>query len=245
MVKYDEEKRSYFDSSGNKYNRVSDILKAVEPIFPRDAIARAIAKRNGMTVDEVQAEWEVKAKATRDIGNEIHGALDDSNKGTLDGSNYWYLMAEVVHEKYFKEYSVVASEKILSSADFRLAGCVDRICYRNKTIADIRDFKTNEIKGVQYRDEYNKYFRDPLPWLENTNYNRLALQLSLYGLLMEDTTKYKVGNLAGIFIPPHDPMNHSYIPVPYMKLEAQLLIRHYMSENHVEPLRTEEVTPFS
>jgi len=48
--------------------------------------------------------------------------------------------------------------------------------------------------------------------------------------LVEEELGYKIGNLAIIFIPPTNPMNWKYIPIPYMKKEVEdLFTQHRLS----------------
>ena len=222
-LKFIEEGHRYV-KNGIDYKSVSKVISTVEPHFPARVIAQNIAKSQGTTVEEILEEWDRKRDMASQIGNDIHNALDEYNKKGISQDPYWNKIAEDLQKKLFSDYNHVDSEYMIESDKFKVAGTIDRLCYRNKQVVDIRDFKTNERKGIEYRDKYNKYMKDPLSYLENTNYNRYSLQLSCYGYLVEESLKYKIGNMALIYISPVDPMNWKYIPVPYMKREAEILL---------------------
>lgn len=221
-IKFIEEGHKYIKDD-IEYTSVSKILSLVEPVFPAKVIAKNIAKSQGTTIEEVLQEWKRKRDMASEIGNDIHNALDEFSKNGNSKDPYWERVAGNLEEELFSKYNAVDSEFVLHSDKYLAAGTADRLCYRNKNIIDIRDFKTNETRGIQYTDKYNKFMREPLGYLENTNYNRYCLQLSCYGFMVEEQLKYKIGNLALIFIPPVDPMGWQYIPVPYMKREAEIL----------------------
>ena len=222
-IEFIEEGHKYVKND-MEYTSVSKVISVVEPAFPAQIIAKNIAKSQGVSVEEVLQEWKRKRDMASEIGNDIHHALDEYSKNGKARDAYWNRMAEDLEAKLFSGYNAVDSEFILHSDKYLAAGTADRLCYRNKNVIDIRDFKTNETKGIQYCDKYNKFMTDPMGYLENTNYNRYAFQLSCYGVLVEEQLRYKIGNLALIYIPPVDPMNWQYIPVPYMKREAEILL---------------------
>jgi len=226
-ITFKAKEHKYFKDT-QEYNSVSSVLKTVEAPFPAEIIARNVAKSQGISKEEVLEEWKRKRDSAAEIGIEIHNAMDQySKQGECTSHSYWTDAAEDIEAKLFSKYDVSDSEVMLHSERYLIAGTADRVCYRNKNIIDIRDFKTNESKGIEYSDKYNKFMTGPLSHLENNNYNKYAMQLSCYGLMVEEELGYKIGNLAIVFIPPASPMDWKYIPVPYMKTEAEDLFKHY------------------
>lgn len=222
-LKFIEKDHKYF-KNGLEYNSVSKIIELVKPHFPANIIASNVAKSQGVSKEEILHEWKTARDMASQIGNDIHNALDQYSKNGVSKDLYWNDVARDIEKKLFSKYNTVDSEFMVHSDEHRVAGTVDRICYRNKNVIDIRDFKTNEKNGIVYEDKNKKFLSEPLSHLESTNYNTYALQLSIYGVLIEEMLNYKIGNLALIYIPPLNPMDWSYIPVPYMKKEAKALL---------------------
>lgn len=245
---FNAEKHEYRNPKGDLYTSVSQLIRKIEPKFPEYVVARNIAKRDNITIEEVLSEWKAKKNRAADVGKRIHEAMDSQIVNNLEATgadgDYWMKIAASTWD-IFKDYKAIDSEEILHSEEYGIAGTTDRICYRNKKVVDVRDFKTNEAKGIQYQNEQNQFLGEPLSWLEHTNYNTAALQLSSYAYLIEMTRGYKIGNLAIIFIPPYDPLNFEYIPVPYMKAEVKLLFEHHKATNNIESLPQWGLQPFS
>ena len=228
-IEFKEKEHKYFKGT-TEYSSVSKVISTVEPPFPAEVIARNIAKSQGVTKEEILEEWRQKRDSSTEIGNDVHRAMDQFSRNGICNDLYWNDTAKDIEKKLFSKYDVVDSEVVLHSDKFEIAGTADRLCYRNKHIIDIRDFKTNEVKGIVYADKYNKFMKGPLSHLENTNYNKYAIQLSCYGYLVEEELGYKIGNLALVFIPPTNPMDWQYIPVPYMRKEVEdLFIQHRLN----------------
>tara|TARA_R110002020_G_scaffold113252_7_gene260604 strand:+ start:1869 stop:2573 length:705 start_codon:yes stop_codon:yes gene_type:complete len=222
-LKFYEKEHKYFKNN-IEYKSVSKVIELVKPHFPTNIIAGNVAKSQGVSKEEILSEWKTTRELASQIGNDIHNALDEYSKNGVSKDLYWNNVAKDIENKLFKKFNTIDSEIKVHSDKYKVAGTIDRCCYRNKNVIDIRDFKTNEKNGIVYEDKYKKYLKEPLSHLESSNYNTYSLQLSIYGLLIEEMLNYKIGNLALIYIPPLDPMNWSYIPVPYMKKEAEALL---------------------
>lgn len=229
FITFNEQGHTYTDKEGYKYVSVSDLVGMVEPDFPAHVIAKAVAKKEKVNTETVLQRWEDAKQEAINIGNEIHRALKEYRTGEVK-NRYWLPMLMEVN-KIFNKYDSTDSEKMVYSKRHLVAGTADIICYRNRKIADIYDFKTNERRGIQFQDKYNKYLKSPLEWLENCNYNIYCLKLSLYGRLMELSLGYRVGKLGLIYISPFNAVEYETYPVPYMRAEVDILLEHHAREN--------------
>jgi hypothetical protein len=101
------------------------------------------------------------------------------------------------------------------------------------------DYKTNESKGIQFDSisrkdvvkHYNKYLLPPFDHLEACNYIIYSLQLSIYAFMAMETLGIRVGKLAIIFF--DNNFTPTYIPVPFMYHEAELLCRLNMTRKEL------------
>lgn len=230
FIIFDEDKHSYTDIHGNAYLSVSALLKKVTPEFPREAISRAVAKRDGKTQQEVLKEWDQLRDSAIVRGNAIHNALEHYAKTEKVLESNWEQMIKSVMGIY-DIYEKVYAEKRLYYVKGLICGTTDKMCYRGSNIMDYNDYKTNERNGIQYTSKYNKFLLDPVSHLEDCNYNKYALQISTYAYIGEKQFGYKAGRLSLTFIPPDNVNNWQRIPVPYMRAEVKNIVDWYMESD--------------
>lgn len=188
---------------GKQLTSVTTAVKELVPPFDRDTVAKVCAARDRITVDEVLAEWEAKAKASRDRGTDVHGyiesVLDGKADPILDAMNArlpemdafdaaWQAFRDRLNAK------VVIKETIVGDPELGIAGRVDVILdvtpKGEPTRRCLMDWKT----GARF--ETQGKFGNMLPPFESEGQCELAqysLQLSTYRLLlerMEPDTKY-------------------------------------------------------
>jgi hypothetical protein len=234
----------YFDIYGKEYTPVSTVLKSIVEPFNEKMMASRVAAKEGKTVEEVIAQWDMKRISAADYGTDIHGVLEKYYlTGILDDER----LTEVVNklDVFFRPYKVLYPETIFFDEKRYIAGTSDMPALRSKygtskkTIIDIFDYKTN-AKGISYfsgkqQDEnvnfYNKFMFEPVSHLEDTTYNKYALQLSLYGLLAENDPELQVGRLGIFHISPS--FQIKMIPVPYLKYEAMMVMDRFKELKHL------------
>jgi hypothetical protein len=245
-ITFKEDTHQYFDRNGEEYTSVSRVIRKVEPEFDRHtislAMARKKAKEDGISVDRAQeiilSEWDQKKDSSINHGNFIHGNIEAYLlSGTCDprviGPAKRIARFLSPFQKYFPEALVYSSK-------YKVAGQSDLVVQRQRTekgIHDFYDFKTNEQKGIyfdsikrkdgQVEKHYNRFLKEPLSHLEHCNYNTYALQLSLYAFVSEETFNFQIGRLGIIFIGKSGSIR--LYPVPYMKLEAKVLLEYHKS----------------
>ena len=265
-IKLTEPGHRYFDTDGLEYRSQSSFFKFFEETFDTEgqslATARKQLKQLGVTItpellleeqQKVKDNWSGIGTHASDHGTRIHNALDQYQKFG-DCPDYPELRTDCQRIlKQFMGYYKSFPEKVVYLEDLPfgqyagIAGTADRIMFRknssNPTV-DIIDYKTNIRKGIQFKSDYGKYFLDPINHLENCNYNKYALQLSMYAYMLEATYGFKIGNLAILFI--DKDMKDTRIPVPYMKWEIMQMLFKYaeLSKNHQEQQEDTE-NPFN
>lgn len=215
------------------------------------SLAKQVGRENEtayvqMLQQDLLAQW----KETKDIANirgtHIHKVIEECipflNENHLvlleqiikkcNSQNYYEALKTIIFslQKYFRNYS----EMILYSEIYNVAGTSDHIGLRQNTknsLIDIDDWKTNEFSydSIKVKEgvvrHYNKMLLPPFDYLEESKYMDLALQLSIYGVLLEHTYPgAKVGRLTGHNIDHQG--NYTMLPVPYMRMEAIAILEH-------------------
>lgn len=235
-VRFEEKKHQYFnDSTGDELTSVSRVIQSVSVPFDREGISRIMAKGDPEKQKEILAEWDAKKDSSIDRGNWIHDALE---KYAIDGS----IEPELKHvakqvRPILKEAYRFFPEALIYSMHYRAAGQSDLVVQRQrseKSVFDFYDYKTNESKGIEFDsvsrkkdpvNHYNRFLLPPLDHLEDCNYNKYALQLSIYAFMAQTTYGIKVGKLKILFID-NDLVLHQ-LPVPFLKMEAKALLEHH------------------
>ena len=87
FIKFDSGKHIYTDASNNTYTSVTQLIRLVQNEFPKNVIARNIAKRDGKTVEEVLAEWAAIGKEASDHGTMVHSIIESCLNQEEDAIN--------------------------------------------------------------------------------------------------------------------------------------------------------------
>lgn len=238
-IYYEDKTHQYFNKQGVEYTGVTKLLKSIQVPFDRQGmslmVAKSVAKESGISVEQAQkellADWDKSRDSSLEKGDYVHDGLENY---ILTGKYEEDLKPSVVYmQTLLKGYYRFWPEIILFSHAHRTAGRTDLVLQRQKSkvpVLDFFDYKTNESKGIRFdsissRDgvvkHYNRYFLPPFDHLEACNYTLYALQLSIYAFMAMTTLNIKVGKLAIIFF--DNSFIPTYIPVPFMYLEAKML----------------------
>ena len=241
-VTFEPKYHRYHNTSGQEYRSVSKLLNSIEVPFDRQGISMAMAKGSKAKQAEILAEWDRKRDSSIERGNWIHDNLEKFHKlGICDDA-----LSPVVQQikPLYKDYFRVYTEVLVSNSEYKVAGQTDLVVQRQRSknsLYDFYDYKTNESKGIQFDSigrkkhpwsHYNKFFLHPLDHIENCNYNRYSLQLSLYACIAQRQYGIHIGRLALIFID-NELRVHIY-PVPFLRFEAEVLLEH--STKALKPL---------
>ncbi len=226
---------TYQCNNGNQYLSVSKFLSLLSERF-EDTIAYKRAS------EETRLEWKGKGKTAADHGTNIHEALELYNKtGQILQTNAHLEQAVKSITGEYSGYHQSYDELCLYNDKYRVAGTTDKICMisnRKDCEVDLSDFKTNISKGIYYYSDYKKRMYPPLEHLQDCNYVKYSLQLSIYAYFFEELTGRRVRQLYIHFIPPNDMMQHRKIPVMYMKNDVKALLELHKDKilNIVEPI---------
>lgn len=204
-IKFDKEKHRYY-LGDQELISVTKWLKKFETPFDRDGVARRVAERDGMTVDEVLADWDQKRDASLERGIAVHRHIEQVLKGEIDPletpadefvtlnrqlpeigafNALWYQLGLQVTTR------AEMIEWVIGDRELGLAGTVDSVLKSNQTgTYHIWDWKTGKF------DTYNKWdnFLTPFSNLDASKFNLYSLQVNLYRMILEQNTELKMGD---------------------------------------------------
>jgi len=217
----DHDSHTYTDRDGTVYTSVSTLISRYKAPFDRDAIASKIALRDGITVDEVLAEW---AKAAP-YGTAVHGQLEDFFRGKSGPTNLIGAYTPIL-ETWRKQPVEFMPEKILAFTNNRLAlaGTADLLVRDRDGYYSIIDWKTN---GKIWQQAFkNKKMKPPLSHLDDCNFIHYSLQLNIYAWMLEQPVK----KLSIVHIPRGE-STLEVIPVPKLEREVDLILNDAMEQS--------------
>lgn len=188
-------------SSGKVFTSVTQLISRYKnPFDPTGAIAKAVANKEGLTVEQVQAEWKRKSKEAIDLGNSIHTKYESHIK-TKSESGDWIPQFEAalakigcsLEEDNIKYYP----EILIYDEDNEIAGTVDLLIELPNGEHYLVDYKTNKaLKHPSDEADYVKPMKSPFEELLDCNYNHYLLQLNGYRYMLQK----KGINVAAMFI---------------------------------------------
>lgn len=229
--------------TGEILTSVSKVLSSFCEPFDSYGVSAAMAKGNKAEQKKILKEWEKSKNDSIDHGNNIHEALEYyGNYGTHPVSAFEDLGKQVANiiGPYYKSFQ----ELIVWHIGSMIAGTADRPVLRtrgSKAMLDVYDYKTNLKKGIEYNSSYfnksgeykhlKKFFYDPVSHLEDCNYNKYALQLSIYAYMISVLFGVVVGQLGIIFVEQIPGPTIKYvarlIPVPYLFHDARNIVESF------------------
>lgn len=163
---------------------VSSLIKEYCEPFDSDKISYFIAKKRGITQQEVIAEWDelkniaiTKGNKTHDFGESYeHGVSQPETPHEYALCRFWSELPE--------ELEHLLNELKMYSEEYLFAGTTDAIFLNTKTNKlVIVDYKTNKDLFKNYK---KKLMLEPFGFLLDCPYNKYQLQLSFYQILLEE-----------------------------------------------------------
>ena len=180
-LQFDAQKHSY-EVRGKPLTSVSKTIHKYVEKVDFDKIAGFVAKKRGITKQEVLAEWNAKKIASCSQGTLVHTFGENYFKGKKPTNGFeeaivkfWDNIPDYIEPFLF--------ELQMFSETLGIAGTSDIILFNRKTGKFIiADYKTNEDLFKNYK---GKTLLEPFEDLLDSPYNKYQLQLSMYQLLFE------------------------------------------------------------
>lgn len=205
----------------NKYpSSTTSIVGLFADVFDEDKMSKLIAKRDGVSQEEILAQW----KATRDEacsrGSLVHKCLEhtpmcsyeealeilekeltnpefaaifnEKEMRQITSGLRWYRSLKT---RFGDKYEILLLELMMFLPEFKHCGTADIILLNKETgNLVIADWKTNKdlFKVDYYKSRPNKYLKHPFSSLLDCPYSKYVLQFSHYQMMIEQRTNLKV-----------------------------------------------------
>lgn len=163
-----------------------------------------------ITIDDIKHEWDIASKIGTSLGTFLHNTIENkmlrkeiefeipkfvSGLSSLEAIRYLKArevlnnLADDFYNEFIENYIPLYTEYIVGDADLGIAGTFDLLVLNIKTgEIELWDYKTD--KEIKYKSDYNnkiKYFE-----MDDCNFNKYSLQLSIYKYLIEKNTDLKI-----------------------------------------------------
>lgn len=226
-IKFIEETHQYINTENNReYFSVSRLLGQYKEKFDAQKISKFVAKKRGISQEEVLAEWDAVRDYACERGTDFHAALENNIKfGEVDPTYKKVIENfQLCVSKNISDIKSIYSEILCYNDDFEVAGTSD-ICWEHTDgTFTIGDFKTN--KRFRYVSEYKNWLKPPVQHLMECEFNSYTLQLSLYAFMYELMTGKKCRGLMILWL---DQQSGKWQPIRcnYMKHEIIMILKDY------------------
>jgi ATP-dependent exoDNAse (exonuclease V) beta subunit len=120
-----------------------------------------------------------------------------------------------------QDHILIKSEFVIGDKNSKICGTIDNLSFNFKTKElVIFDYKTN--KEIRRKNQYKEKLLNTLKHLDNCEYTKYSLQLSLYSTIIENTTPFKVPKTYIVWMNGKD--NYELIECLNLKNESNFLL---------------------
>lgn len=189
VCRFDPKWHTYTISGNRRLPSVSKFIRQYKEPFDLDGkiVARKAAE-NGITPEEMSAQWRAKADLSISIGNNVHLCAENilNNHAMPEPVNEQAerMFSHVIAACDFlrSEYEILGTEQILFSPELNIAGTAD-IVARNKNTGCLAvfDWKTNH--DFKFDNPFQNLL-SPFDYLPASHYYEYSIQLNLYALMI-------------------------------------------------------------
>lgn len=221
----------HFDPAGHIYTcgdrQLTPVTTVVESQFPRfdvDYWAPRKAVQEGITEEEIRRRWEAKAQRARDLGTEMHAAIERYylGEGTASGFDTCHLFKSFTETCTLHPYR---TEWSVFDEDLGVAGTIDFLEYCDGAFR-IYDWKRSDklifCGRPVTRNSFGNTGLGALCHVPDTAFWHYALQLSIYRYIL--SRKYGINAESGslVVLHPHNTVPY-VIKVPYLERELKAI----------------------
>lgn len=238
-ITFEEKTHKYWSVIDNKeirYVSGTTFVHKFIPEFDEMRVSAMVAKKRGVTQQEILDEWHQKRDESCYFGTKVHETAEDvltsrpfRNVPQTPRDEIVFNRAKSFATKFKNELDILGVEQIVFDHRLKIAGTIDLLARSRKdgTIL-ILDWKTNDT--IKRENSFEKCLY-PINHLDNCNFYHYALQLSLYQYLLifggyyPKNTKFK---RALIHI---NTVEAEVIQVPDLTSEIKDMVINYLSKN--------------
>lgn len=197
-VVFHDDIHSYYICDEKLISTTTLIKEFVEP-FDTDGHSQRYALKNGLSVEEVLAEWDFKRESSASKGTELHkyAELKFASKAYNPPEENLPLklreMIDKFHSDSIGRLIPIRSELVIGDSELLIGGMIDQLFYNVKADEiQIWDYKTN--KEINTYSKYKSKMTNGLNHLQECEYNTYSLQLAIYKKIIERNTNLRLGD---------------------------------------------------
>jgi ATP-dependent exoDNAse (exonuclease V) beta subunit len=231
---------------------VSQLIKNYEKPFDSQKAASFVAQRDGFTVEEILNQWEFAKDYSCHKGSEFHKYVENffnRRQISLDRDSinlffdkrkqfkydnsvdlYYKEIAHLIrnfinfYNWWKREHILIKPEFVVGDEESGICGSIDNLSYNFKTKElVIFDYKTN--KEIKRKNPRKEKLLGVLSHLDQCEYTKYSLQLSLYSTIIEKVTSFKVPKSYIVWMSGKD--NYELIKCLDLKKESNLILDMY------------------
>lgn len=251
-IRFIQDSHRYIDHEGNDLISVSSFMKKFEPKKDWNKIAKNVAKKQNVSVQDILDLWEKKRIKGSEAGTIFHNIRENE----LLNKDFEFEGCKLVKKECsynngckisipLTELSdnTVYPELMIYSTEHMICGQSDKVIVKDKKI-HIYDYKTD--KSIDFKAYSSEWVQPekllpPISHLDNCNGNIYCLKMSMYMYLLWRATKgkFKPGNIILEWCPlkrdedgfpvleNNIPMQlkHELIKLPYRKKEVEDMLK--------------------
>ena len=214
---------TYHDKNGKEFISVSRLISNYKKPFDEFGhIARACAKRDKVTVEEIKNKWKAHNKEATDKGHNVHSQLEYYIKnGKILDSDYKDVVEQFSNIKFNgqKLYSEIG----LNHPEYFISGTSDLIDLYDDNTVDLYDFKSN--KQINTKSKYGQKLFYPLEKYDECEINIYSFQLGIYKKMLE-YHGYKVKKITLLWINPQTRLIEIF-NIPDIEKDVDILLNHF------------------
>ena len=244
------EHRYFIDKEPAHTLSVTRLIKRYKREFQKEAMAKRVANKLGVSVKQVLADWEMNGLYSTTIGTMFHRYVESfytKQKINSDLSDFEKLGFDErtkikenlpVMVKYFQnfyskhpEYKCLKNEFVVGDIeDTKICGTADMLCLNQNNGLEIFDFKTN--KKINTSSKYAKLFY-PFDDMDECEFNEYTIQLNVYKYFIEKYTGLKVDGLKLVWIQPTN-IDFELIELPCIQEKIKLMFERFKATSLFE-----------
>lgn len=180
---------SFIDGNELKYISGTTFIHKFIPFFDEMRISAMVAKKRGVSQQEILNEWHQKRDESCYFGTKVHETAEDVLTGRPfrnipqnPKEQIVFDKAKTFAQKFKSELDILGVEQIVFDHRLKIAGTIDLLAKSRKDGSIlIIDWKTNS--DLKRENAFEKCLQ-PIDHLDNCNYWHYGLQLSLYQYLL-------------------------------------------------------------
>ncbi len=212
-ITFIESSHSYLvNGNSTRCPSVTQLIKRFKKPFEKEKMAKLVAKKTGLPVEQIKEEWDQNNLYSTTLGSMLHKYIENfynCKKIPFEGDfkrlrndqkdKIFETLPKLIHQ--FHDFAAqhnflhsIKNEFVVGDIrDTNICGMLDMLCYNSETDGyEILDFKTN--KKMSKTSKYGKLLY-PFDDMSEGEVNEYTIQLNVYKYIIEKYTSLRVNKM--------------------------------------------------